>query len=74
MEDPLYIIKPSTRKDQRYIVVVNEGMMQHRFGSKSYRDYTDHNDEPQKSSYLKRHEVRENWTKSGIHTAGFWSR
>ena len=27
-----------------------------------------------RQNYIARHRVRENWNKSGIHTAGFWSR
>ena len=72
MDLPLYIIKPSSRKDKRYVVVM-EGM-QHHFGSSQYQNYTDHNDDKRKESYLARHKARENWTKSGIHSAGFWSR
>ena len=74
MDQPLYIIKPSTRKNKRHVVVMNDGKMSHHFGSKSYENYTDHNNDKQKASYLARHKVREDWDKSGIHSAGFWSR
>ena len=67
MDQPLYIIKPSSRKNKRYVVVM-EGMSHH-FGSKAYENYT-----KQKASYLARHKARENWDKSGIHTSGWWSR
>ena len=72
MDQPLYIIKPSTRKNKRYVVVM-EGMSHH-FGSKDYENYTDHGNDKRKESYLTRHKANENWTKSGIHTSGFWSR
>ena len=72
MDPPLYIIKPSTRKNKRYVVVM-EGM-QHHFGSNQYENYTDHGNDKQKASYLARHKANENWTKTGIHTPGFWSR
>ena len=45
----------------------------HNFGDSRYDDYTTHGDEKRKSSYLARH-WKEDWTKKGIHTAGFWSR
>ena len=48
--------------------------MQHHFGSKDYENYTDHGDDKRKASYLARHKANENWTKRGIHSAGFWSR
>ena len=35
---------------------------------------TTHGDEERKKKYLARHKARENWTKSGLDTAGFWSR
>ena len=47
--------------------------MQHHFGSKDYENYTDHGDDKRKASYLARHKANENWTKRGIHSAGFWS-
>jgi hypothetical protein len=30
--------------------------------------------EERKTAYINRHQAREDWTKSGIKTAGFWSR
>ena len=74
MDPPLYIIKPSTRENKRYVVIMNEGKMSHHFGSKVYENFTHHGDQKRKDSYLARHKARENWTKNGIHTAGFWSR
>ena len=44
------------------------------FGAKGYSDYTKHKDINRKQRYINRHKKRENWTKSGINTAGFWSR
>lgn len=37
-------------------------------------DFTKTGDEKQKDRYITRHKKNENWTKSGITTAGFWSR
>ena len=44
------------------------------FGAKVYSDYTKHKDIVRKKRYIARHKPRENWNKSGIDTAGFWSR
>ena len=43
-------------------------------GAKGYSDYTKHKDKDRMKRYESRHKVRENWTKSGIKTAGFWSK
>lgn len=45
-----------------------------KFGATGYDDYTTHKDEERKNAYISRHKARENWTKSGVDTAGFWSR
>ena len=44
------------------------------FGAKGMSDYTINRDPERKRLYIKRHKARENWSKSGIQTAGFWSR
>jgi hypothetical protein len=44
------------------------------FGAKGYTDYTLGAGDEKKRLYITRHKSRENWTKSGIHTSGFWSR
>ncbi len=43
------------------------------FGAAGYSDFTIHRDEARKLRYIKRHN-NENWAKSGINSAGFWSR
>jgi len=45
-----------------------------RFGAKGYSDYTMHKNSERQKRYITRHKARENWTKSGSKTAGFWSR
>ena len=45
----------------------------HHFGDNRYEDYTMHGDDKRKASYLARH-WKENWSKKGIHSSGFWSR
>lgn len=44
------------------------------FGRKGYSDYTKHKDSERMGRYLNRHRRRENWTRAGRYTAGFWSR
>jgi hypothetical protein len=44
------------------------------FGAAGYSDYPTHKDAERKQRYINRHKAKENWTKSGIKTAGFWSR
>jgi hypothetical protein len=44
------------------------------FGARGYEDYTIHKDPERYKSYKARHSTTENWTRSGKHTTGFWSR
>ena len=44
------------------------------FGASGMSDYTIHKDSERKARYINRHEKREDWTKSGINTAGFYSK
>jgi hypothetical protein len=44
------------------------------FGAKGMSDYTKHKDSERKQRYIDRHARRESWSKSGLKTAGFWSR
>lgn len=62
----------STRSDKKYMVEV-DGKTIH-FGAAGYSDYPTHKDPERKQRYINRHKAKENWTKSGIKTAGFWSR
>jgi hypothetical protein len=64
--------RDSTRDIKKYMVFV-EGKTVH-FGSRGMSDFTKHKDPERKERYILRHKVNENWDKSGIKTAGFWSR
>ena len=66
------ILKKSARPDKKFTAVV--GGTQVHFGAVGYSDYTKHKDDERKERYIKRHNARENWTKSGVKSAGFWSR
>ena len=60
------------RAPKKFKVIVDGKEIE--FGASGYSDFTKHKDEDRKELYLKRHQKRENWDKSGIKTAGFWSR
>ena len=67
----IYLSK-SNRKDKKYSVLVGTKIIH--FGAKGYSDFTIHKDVERKNRYIQRHKAKENWKKSGIKTAGFWSR
>ena len=64
----------SDRKDKKYMVHLENGKTIH-FGAAGMSDYTIHKDLKRKQAYILRHSSgAENWNKSGLDTAGFWSR
>uniref|UniRef100_A0A6C0CJG6 Uncharacterized protein n=1 Tax=viral metagenome TaxID=1070528 RepID=A0A6C0CJG6_9ZZZZ len=65
-------LRKSPKAGKKYAVTV-DGRTIH-FGQSGASDYTKHKDPDRKQRYINRHRARENWTKSGIKTAGFWSR
>jgi hypothetical protein len=71
--DEVYIIKPSSRKNKKLMIIMGPNMVHH-FGQAGYDDYTTTNDKKRKDNYIARHSVNEDWTKKGIHTAGFWAK
>lgn len=44
------------------------------FGFAGMSDFTKHKDPDRQKRYVDRHRKHEDWTRSGKHTAGFWSR
>jgi hypothetical protein len=66
-------LRKSTRPEKKYMVVLDNRITVH-FGAAGMSDFTKHRDPARKDSYIQRHRARENWQKSGITTAGFWSR
>jgi hypothetical protein len=65
-------LQKSTSPDKKYMVRIDNKTVH--FGAKGYSDFTKHKDMSRKKRYENRHRSRENWTKSGIKTAGFWSK
>jgi len=68
-----YYPYPATDGKHKYYIITESGKII-KFGAKGYSDYTIHKDEARRLRYVARHENNENWTKSGINTAGFWSK
>jgi len=69
------IKSPIEGKKWRVVLLNEEGREHHvDFGATGYTDFTLSKDEARKALYLQRHKAREDWTKSGIFHAGFWSR
>jgi len=68
-----YTIEPSSRAAKKYMVKSSDGKVIH-FGGAGYDDYTTTRDEKKKKNYIARHAPREDWTRNGMNTAGFWSR
>jgi len=66
-------LKKSNKPNKKYMVIIDDKKTIH-FGSKGMSDYTIHKDKERKNRYIDRHKKRENWTKSGIKSAGFWSK
>lgn len=70
-------LRPANDNIHKYVATIetDEGKTRIvRFGSAGMSDFTKHRDEARKQRYLDRHRAREDWTKSGILTPGFWSR
>ena len=67
------LIKLPKGHQKKYRIVTPEGKTI-TFGAQGYSDYPTHKDPDRQRRYLQRHKARENWTKSGLKTAGFWSR
>ena len=67
-------IKNSDKPNKKYMAIFEDGREVH-FGARGYTDYIlSGGDDERKKRYLARHKKNEDWSKSGIHTAGWWSR
>lgn len=76
----IYYPYKATDGKHKYYIITNRGKKVY-FGADGYNDYIIYNKEfgkefadEKKKAYIARHKTNENWTKSGIDTAGFWSR
>jgi hypothetical protein len=66
-------VKRAVNGIHKFTAVFPDGSKVH-FGRQGYSDYTKHKDKERMERYLTRHRRRENWTRSGAKTPGFWSR
>ena len=68
------ILRKSPKPQKKWRVMFENGKHVD-FGQKGYSDYTLHHDPLRMKRYLTRHSgMGETWSKSGVQTAGFWSR
>ena len=67
------VITKSKKPDKKYDARIN-GSKTVSFGQKMASDFTKHKDTDRKERYIDRHKAREDWTKSGVKTAGFYSK
>ena len=66
------ILQKSKSPDKKFMVTIDSKTVN--FGAKGYSDYTKHRNKSRMHRYENRHKSRENWKKSGIKSAGFWSK
>ena len=66
-------VRRATNGIHKFTTFFPDGSKVH-FGRQGYSDYTKHKNRERMERYLTRHRKRENWTRSGAKTPGFWSR
>ena len=74
---PRVEVSKSDRAGKKYKIVLvydDDRTKTIHIGSAEHSDYTEHKDPERKSRYISRHKAREDWTKSGIATAGYWAK
>ena len=67
------IIKKSAKPDKKMDAVI-DGKKTISFGQKNASDYTINRDPKRKEAYIRRHQKREDWDKSGVATPGFYAK
>jgi hypothetical protein len=72
MAKQIVYLQKSNKNGKKYMVYI-DGKTVH-FGATGYSDYTIHKDKERMQRYNSRHKAKENWTKSGIKSAGFWAK
>ena len=63
-----------SNKSDKKLKAVIDGKKTVHFGQAGASDYTKHKDPERKERYVDRHRKNEDWGKSGIDTAGFYSK
>jgi len=64
-------LKKSDKPDKKWMVTIGNKTIH--FGAKKFSDYTIHKDPERKERYIARHMKKEDWSKSGMKTAGWWA-
>ena len=54
--------------------MVIDGTKTVHFGAKGMSDFTKHKDTERKQRYINRHKANEDWTSTGVKTAGFYAK
>ena len=69
-------ITKSKKKDKKYDAKIKTKGTERNisFGAAGYSDFTRNKDEQRKARYISRHKKREDWTKTGLDTPGFYSK
>ena len=70
----MQVVIQKSHLPQKKLEAVIDGKKTVPFGQKNASDFTLKKDLGKKARYINRHEKREDWTKSGINTAGFYSK
>ena len=65
-------IRKAKSKSKKYEALVDGKTIP--FGAAGYEDFTTHKDPERKERYIARHRRREDWTRSGLETAGFYAK
>ena len=80
MNNKTYHPYKSDKPDKKFFIITSSGKKVY-FGAAGYNDFIIYNSnegkekaDKMKRAYITRHSKSENWGKSGIDTAGFWSR
>ncbi len=68
-----YHLYKSDKPDKKYYIITYNDKKVY-FGAAGMSDFTHHKDEARKQRYINRYKANETWSKSGVDTAGFWSR
>jgi hypothetical protein len=69
------VLSKSPIKGKKYRVTFSPEGRHVDFGAVGYSDFTLHKDPARMKRYLGRHRgMHENWSPSGLYTAGWWSR
>jgi len=70
------VIYRSKKAGKKYTAEIHDGdhIVHIHFGDPKGKQYPIHKDKTIKAAYVARHEKTENWTRSGVRTAGFWSK